>query len=448
MEKNVWLDLGYWAQKRAGSLGANDSSINISHSRSVEVDYRDGEVEKMKESTQQSMGIEVYANGRYSSHSTNDLRKESLEKFIQNAVDLTAYLEEDKFRGLADPELYKGQPEVDLDLRDPEYEKITTESRKARAAELGEHVQGQDERLISVASGFSDYHGESYKLKSNGFEGHRETTYYSQYAEVSLQGEGDRKPQSWRYYSSRHLADMPGTKQTALEALKRTQDQVGQEKAVEGRHQSHRHISPDSVQRAGIHIGQEYNQTDQGADHPERRGKPGHRAENIGLCLLPRVSIDDPLLEDLPDLLGRIPICEHLDRVPQEEVLDVRFLFLQSQKPSSSFGGQIDDRIDVVLQFGRFSHEYDAERPEDLEHDPHRKADERRGCGSSRHEENTGDIDEEARPSGLTRDGEGQQEDTQYDPYDGRFVQPCLLGDSRHRRTPSMIPIMIDMFMM
>ena len=230
MEKYVWLDLGYWAQKRAGSLGANDSSINISHSRSVEVDYRDGEVEKMKESTQQSMGIEVYANGRYSSHSTNDLRKESLEKFIQNAVDLTAYLEEDKFRGLADPELYKGQPEVDLDLRDPEYEKITTESRKARAAELGEHVQGQDERLISVASGFSDYHGESYKLKSNGFEGHRETTYYSQYAEVSLQGEGDRKPQSWRYYSSRHLADMPGTKQTALEALKRTQDQVGQEK--------------------------------------------------------------------------------------------------------------------------------------------------------------------------------------------------------------------------
>ncbi|MBT6937260.1 MAG: TldD/PmbA family protein, partial [Candidatus Marinimicrobia bacterium] len=82
----------------------------------------------------------------------------------------------------------------------------------------------------SVASGFSDNSGESYVVKSNGFEGIRKATSFSQYLEVSLQGEGDRKPQSGRWYRARHLADLPSTKQTAMEALERTQAQLGQEK--------------------------------------------------------------------------------------------------------------------------------------------------------------------------------------------------------------------------
>jgi len=43
-------------------------------------------------------------------------------------------------------------------------------------------------------------------------------------------GKGDRKPQSGRWYRARHLADLPSTKQTAMEALERTQAQLGQEK--------------------------------------------------------------------------------------------------------------------------------------------------------------------------------------------------------------------------
>ena len=68
MEKNVYLDLGYWVQKKAKQLGASQSALGINHSRSVSVDYRDGKVETLKESTQQSLWIEVFAKGRYSSH--------------------------------------------------------------------------------------------------------------------------------------------------------------------------------------------------------------------------------------------------------------------------------------------------------------------------------------------------------------------------------------------
>jgi len=232
MEKNIWLDLGYWIQKKIKSAGADHSALGINHSRSVSVDYRDGKVEKLKESTQQGLWIEVFAGGRYSNHSTNDLRKPSLEKFIQNAVDMTKFLEVDEFQGLPDPELYEGQPDVDLDLSDSGFSKLTAEERQARARQLGAFVKGKDPRIISIASGFYDYHGNNYYLRSNGFEGHSESTSFTQGVSVSLQGKGDRKPEGWRYYRARHLEDLPDAETTANEALKRTQDQIGQTKVA------------------------------------------------------------------------------------------------------------------------------------------------------------------------------------------------------------------------
>jgi len=230
MEKNVYLDLGYWVQKKAKQLGANQSALGIRQSRSVSVDYRDGKVETLKESTQQSLWIEIFSKGRYSNHSTNDLRKESLEKFIANAIDLTGFLEKDKYRKLPDPEQYKGQSQVDLDLNDVGQADITGEERQNRAKALGAYLEGKDDRIISVASSFSDNHSESYQLASNGFEGHKESTSFAQSVETSIQGKGDKKPQGWRYYRARHLNDLVGAEQTAKEALARTQDRLGAEK--------------------------------------------------------------------------------------------------------------------------------------------------------------------------------------------------------------------------
>ncbi len=230
MEKNIWLDLGYWAQKKAREAGADKSALGINQSRNVEVNYRDGKVEKLKESTQQSLWIDIYAKGRFSTHTTNDLRKESLDKFIRNAVDLTAYLQNDPNRKLADPKLYMGQPDTDLDLTDSNYEKLTAEERQERAKTLGGYIMDKDERLISVESSFSDNHREGYHLISNGFEGHRESTYFDHGIGVSMQGKGDRKPEGYRYYGARHLEDLVDAKQTAMEALKRTQDKMDQVK--------------------------------------------------------------------------------------------------------------------------------------------------------------------------------------------------------------------------
>ncbi|MBT6013007.1 MAG: TldD/PmbA family protein, partial [Candidatus Marinimicrobia bacterium] len=99
-----------------------------------------------------------------------------------------------------------------------------------RAKALGAYLEGKDDRIISVASSFSDNHSESYQLASNGFEGHKESTSFAQSVETSIQGKGDKKPQGWRYYRARHLNDLVGAEQTAKEALARTQDRLGAEK--------------------------------------------------------------------------------------------------------------------------------------------------------------------------------------------------------------------------
>ncbi|PIZ65314.1 MAG: TldD/PmbA family protein [Candidatus Marinimicrobia bacterium CG_4_10_14_0_2_um_filter_48_9] len=228
-------ELAYWAQKYAKQNGADNTSIVISKNRSINVDYRDDKIDQLKESTQNSLWIEIYAGGRYSSHSTNDLRKESLEKFITNAIAMTKFLGEDPFQSLPDPALYQGRPTADLQLYDANYSKMTAEERVSRAKELHDLIKGRDPRLISITSGFSDSHYENTHLKSNGFEGNYENSSFSWGASVSLRGEDDKKPEGWKYYGARHLADLPPSKQIADEAFQRGLDSMGQKKIKSGK---------------------------------------------------------------------------------------------------------------------------------------------------------------------------------------------------------------------
>lgn len=224
------LELAYWAQKYAKQLGADDSAIAINKRRSISVKYRDGKVDKLKESSQNSLRVEIYSGGKYSSHFTNDLRKSSLEKFLENAIGITRYLEEDPYKALPDPALYRGRPKIDLQLFDNYYYGLDIEDRIEKARQLYELIRDRDPRIISITADFRDSHYESTHLKSNGFEGKNEGSSFNLGAEVSLRGREDRKPNGWRYYRTRHIEDLPAANVIAKKALKRAQDAVGRRK--------------------------------------------------------------------------------------------------------------------------------------------------------------------------------------------------------------------------
>ncbi|MEC8422562.1 MAG: DNA gyrase modulator, partial [Myxococcota bacterium] len=102
----------------ATKLGAEETTARVSKGSWTELQRRDGKVEKAQESRSLSAGVSLMVEGRYSSHSTSDLRPDALQGFLERAVAATRFLEPDPARAL--PDLGQmGMAEVDLDPIDP-----------------------------------------------------------------------------------------------------------------------------------------------------------------------------------------------------------------------------------------------------------------------------------------------------------------------------------------
>ena len=224
-------DLAAWSIEKAKSAGADDCRVGISSRRFVEISYRQRKPETIKEASTKNLYIEIYADNRYSGQSTSDLREDALKDFISNAVVTTKLLAEDPYRMLPDPKYYQGRAEVDLQIRDANYEKLTPESRHAlvKAIEDTSLAKG-GEKVISVTAGQSDSHGESVTMTSNGFEGYREYTRYSAGAQLTVQDEGDRRPNGYHYVTSVKRDNIPSAEELGTIAAKRTLDLLGGKK--------------------------------------------------------------------------------------------------------------------------------------------------------------------------------------------------------------------------
>ena len=146
------LELAHWVVNTAKTAGVAETAVNIGNSRAVEIEYRDGQLDKVKESTQNSLNIDIYIDNKFSGHSTNDLRKESLSRFVNDAVAMTKYLTEDEFRKLPDPKYYKGIKDIDLDLFDGEYDKIMADQRVKYASDLQNAVSSKSDKIITSTS--------------------------------------------------------------------------------------------------------------------------------------------------------------------------------------------------------------------------------------------------------------------------------------------------------
>src|SRR5512139_1955012 len=121
------------AAAAARRKGANEAAAGTYRSRHVEVVWRDGKVEKVSEATTRGLGLDLYVEGRYAAVSTSDLRPDALDRFVEDAVALARTLAPDPYRRLPEPELYRGQAKLDLELEDPDYSKVDATRRRAEA---------------------------------------------------------------------------------------------------------------------------------------------------------------------------------------------------------------------------------------------------------------------------------------------------------------------------
>jgi PmbA protein len=216
----------------ARKKGAGEAAAGAYRVRSVEVQWRDGKLEKISEATTRGLGLELYVEGKYASVSTSDLRPEAIERFIDDAVALTRKLATDPFRALPDPVLYQGRSTVDLDLEDRRYGEVDAVQRRTLAERLeagARSVKGAG-AILSVTTGFGDTLAESFRVHSNGFVGGRRVTDFGMSAQVTVKDADGRRPEDWDVSSGRHYGALSSPEEVGRGASERALGRLGSKK--------------------------------------------------------------------------------------------------------------------------------------------------------------------------------------------------------------------------
>jgi PmbA protein len=232
------LDKALQAKDLALSLGAQEAKVVLSKARGVDLSYRDQKLEKFEDHTEQSLGISLLVDGKFSAHSTSDLRPDSLKSFIENAIEMTRYLELDPYRSLPDPALYLNRAHVDLDTIDASYNTLTAEQRQQRLLTLTTLCQEQASHLpvISIAGSVGDSYFQSARVHSNGFIGEAEGTSFFVSAEINLKEADGKRPNGNAFSAQRHQSDLNTLLALAQKASKKAESKLNPQKLKTGKY--------------------------------------------------------------------------------------------------------------------------------------------------------------------------------------------------------------------
>lgn len=224
------------ALKTARAGGAQEAAARIAKVREVSVQWRDGQIEQVSESTTRGLALSLYVDGRFASVSTSDLRPDAIPPFIADAVAMTRTLSEDPFRSLPDPHLYSNRPSLDLEFSDPEYRTLTAPRRRDLARSIEEaarSVSGAD-RILSVTTSVSDSRSEMFRAASNGFEGDRIDTSFWLSGSVTVQDKDGRRPEESDFSGGRFVRDLGDPSEVGKEATRRALARLDARKAPSG----------------------------------------------------------------------------------------------------------------------------------------------------------------------------------------------------------------------
>lgn len=214
--------------------GANEASVSVGRSREVEVQWRDGRLEKVSEATTRGLSVQLYVDGRYSAVSTSDLRPEALERFISDSIAMTRALAKDEYRRLPEPELYEGRAQVDLSIEDPRQDALTADERQRFARELEAAARSVDLKgaILSVTTSFGDVLREAFRVTSNGFEGSVRGTQFFASADVSARDSDGRRPEESDFAVARFFEDLPDAGTLGRRAGERALGRLGSTKGA------------------------------------------------------------------------------------------------------------------------------------------------------------------------------------------------------------------------
>ena len=215
--------------------GAEQVSVSIYENHSTDIEIRDQKIDSLKESNQSGLRVNIYVDQKYSSHSTNRMKKEELFRFVEEAISATRFLAEDEFRSLPEPELYYKGGGNGLDVFDPKIDTIDAKTKIDLASQVLNEAFKKDDRIISVSSYYSDSITNGVIVASNGFKGDSGNTNVSLFAEVSVKSDSGRPSDYW--YENDLFFDKLKKTEIGEKALERALNKIDPRKILSGKYQ-------------------------------------------------------------------------------------------------------------------------------------------------------------------------------------------------------------------
>ena len=216
--------------KAALAAGADAADAVAVRGLSQSIEVRDGQVEESESSEGDDLGLRVLVGKRQAVVSTNDTSPDGFATLAERAVAMARVAPEDKFAGLADPELLAHDfPDLDLiDDKLPAVADLEAMARKAEEAALA--VKG-----VSKSGGASASAGIGgmVLVTSHGFRG----AYLGSRHGVSVMaiaGEGTGMERDYEFSSRQHFSDLDAPDWIGRTAAERAVKRIGARKAKTG----------------------------------------------------------------------------------------------------------------------------------------------------------------------------------------------------------------------
>jgi PmbA protein len=209
--------------------GATQGDVVMAESESFFVTVRLGEIEKISQAGEKRLGLRLFFGASSASASTSDISTKSIERLVEDTVQMARVTAQDPFSGLpAAEDLARDVP--DLDLLDDESRSLSVDQRIAMALECEKSALAADPRITnSEGAEFSNSYGRVIYANSHGFAGeYRGSNFGHSVAPVAAQN-GSMQRDYW-YSSNRKFSRLESPKSVGEKAAQRVLRRLGARK--------------------------------------------------------------------------------------------------------------------------------------------------------------------------------------------------------------------------
>lgn len=189
---------------KAKAAGAEQADIMYLNRNSVDLSYRQGQLENLARSENSEVGLRVMIGKRQAVTSTSDFSKESLDKLVERVIDMVKVVPEDPYIGLADPSQLVNSPAQHVGEVEGEVS-VDTLMERAQQAEESMLAVKNVKQSEGVGSSWSSLVVQV--MSSGGFSGRFDISQQGLSC-MALAGSGEDMQRDYDYCSVRSAKDL------------------------------------------------------------------------------------------------------------------------------------------------------------------------------------------------------------------------------------------------